>query len=281
MLRNGQLPEAVDLYRRAISAGPSPQDFRARVGLLRCAVKSSEAAAQDPVPKELSERVAASLWDLLDHHEEELLSGSCLDAVQGSEQSLRTIAMEVAHAELLVDAWLSESDGEEKDVLRMYATGSVAEALQAALKWYQRAAANDIGSLIESYMAPNRYVTDRPGTVPEDSLFASVPSLRCDLDDAPGPARPRAMLRRLIAALGPRHKLVSDARADLTFLLDRKPHVPFFTRNTFKLKGGGPERGRGTGSGSGYSKPYWIYWGPGRDTRNPKKMGGPHSVMLE
>lgn len=280
-LHKGRFAEAKALYDRVVAAGPSLQDFRSRLGLLRCAVRNVEAAAQEPPAPELSERVASSLWDLLDHHGEELLTAG-LEGKQDADQSIPTIAREVAHAELLVDAWLSDSDGEESGVLKMYASGSVAEAIQAALKWYQRAAASDIGSLIESYMAPPRYVTDRPGTVPSSSIYALVPPLHCDLDDLPGPARPRAMIRRLIAALGPRHELVSEARADLAFLLDRKPYVPFFTRRPpLKHKGGGPARSRGSGSGSGYSKPYWIYWGPGRNTVNGKKMGGPHSVILE
>lgn len=271
-LHKSSFADAKIFFDRVIAAGPSPHEFRAHLGLLRCAVRSAEAAAPAAPTPEVSEQVASSLWQLLDHHGEELSWMRDSDA----------IARDVAHAELLVDAWLSDSDGEEKNILQLYASGSVAEAMQAALKWYQRTAVSDIGSLIESYMAPERYVTDRPGTVPSSSIFASVPALRCDLDDAPGPTRPRAMLRRFIAALGPTHELVSAARVDLAFLLDRKPFVPFVTRSTAgKHKGGGPERSRGSGSGNGYSKPFWLYWGPGRDTFNSKKMGGPHSVRLE
>lgn len=271
-LHKSSFADAKHFFDRVIAAGPSPHDFRAHLGLLRCAVRIAETVAPAVPTPEVSEQVASSLWQLLDNHGEEL------SWMQDSD----TIARDVAHAELLVDAWLSDSDGEERGILQMYASGSVADAMQAALKWYQRAAVSDIGSLIESYLAPERYVTDRPGAVPSSSLFASVPPLRCDLDDVPGPARPRAILRRLIAALGPTHELVSAARVDLAFLLDRKPFVPWVTRHQpHKHKGGGPERTRGSGSGNGYSKPGWLYWGPGRDTFNSKKMGGPHSVRLE
>merc|ERR1712192_52598 len=151
-----------------------------------------------------------------------------------------------------------------------YAAGRYEEALAAALAWYKKTAGGDIAGLVDAYHQPPRRIPDRRGGrgVPSSSVFALGGPCACSLEDAPGPATARAMLRRLFSALGPQHELVGQARAKLEFLLDRKPWVPFHTRFIRIRRGGPPRVGKGTGSRSGYSRLYWALWDSGRNRRN-------------
>jgi len=255
-------------YQQVLEDGrgaAAPLAFRARLGLLRCALAEAKVAGL-ATPGAAASAATAVLESLRLHHEEEL-EAEAVDAVE--------VGRLVARAALLVDFWAGSATGEEAEVLRLYAEGREEEAVAAALSWYQRAAGGDIPGLVASYCGPERRIADRRGGVPSASVFSREP-LALGLDDAPGPAAPRALLRRLFEALGHRSAVVAKARAELEFLLDRKPFVPFHTRRTMVRKGGPPLVGRGTGKRSGYSKRYWIMWGPERCIINNRPMGSPH-----
>lgn len=274
------LDKAEAAYRRVLegAGAGSPFAFRARLGVLRCALLRISAA---PVASELAASAAGSardaLTELQEHHQREFEWDVRADA--------EPLARLVAHAELLVDFWTppggaEEIAAEQTAVLEHYAESRAQEALDKALSWYQCEAAADTDGLIEAYCKPWRRLVDRPGGVPASSAYAAAP-FAAEPADLPGPAAPRAMLRRLFAALGPRSEEVSKARVDLEFLLDRKKHVPFYTRHLETRRGGCPKGGRGTGSGTGYSKRYWIAYGPERAYKNTKPMGGPHTNSYE
>merc|ERR1712066_726637 len=112
-------------------------------------------------------------------------------------------------------------DEDVRQVLQHYADGQPQAALDTALAWYKQEAGGDIEGLVYAYSLPERRLSDRVEDIPPDSLYTQEP-FASDLADAPGPVAPRAMLRRLLAALGPRNELVAKALADLEFLLDRK-----------------------------------------------------------
>jgi len=254
-------------YQQIVEDGSSSAlllAFRARLGLLRCALAEAEAAG--PAAPAAADGARAALEALREHHEEEL-QGELQDAVE--------VGRLLARAALLADHWEGAAAGEEAEVLRLHAEGKVQEAVAAALAWYQSAAGGDIQGLVASYSSPERRIPERRGEVPSKSVFAGE-SLALDLDDAPGPAAARAVLCRLFDALGHQHEVVAKARAELEFLLDRKPFVPFFTRRIRARKGGPPLVGRGTGKRSGYSKRYWIMYGPERCIINNRPMGSPH-----
>ncbi|CAK0827551.1 unnamed protein product, partial [Prorocentrum cordatum] len=66
-----------------------------------------------------------------------------------------------------------------------------------------------------------------------------------------------------------------QARAELEFLLDTKKHVPFYTRIVYCRRGGRPVWGWGTGKRSGFSRRYWLVWGPGTKYRNSRREWAP------
>lgn len=283
--------DAEPLFRRALEGATTkvPVSFRARLGLLRCAVQSvEELEADEDTPDATAtpsaqsvKALAEALDDLVSNHEEEL---------PGSGVSVRPDVLDLialrAHAELLVDAWSSPSAAsgsrdmppEEVEILRLYARGQETEAVTAALQWYKQMAGGDVSGLIASYCSPERRLEDRSQTIPRLSIYAQNPALAIRVGEGPGPTAPRALLRRLVAALGSqRSGVVADAMAELEFLLDTKEFVPFHTRRPYMRKGGRPHWGRGTGKRSGFSRRYWICWGPDRHYPNTRKMGSPHS----
>lgn len=272
--RGTEFDKVAPLYRRLLadeSGAATPFGFRARVGLLRALLRSAEeSAAEESVgpPPELVE-LSAVVGELRAKHELELQP---YDSVRVDAASVTKL---VAHAELLVDAWTRCFGGEESTVLRLYAQQQEKEALTTALQWYQQAASGDLVGLIKALYSPLRYVPDRRGEPPPSPCFSEPPFAE-ELDEAPGPAAPRSLIRRLFTAMGHTHPLVAEARADLEFLLDKKPHVPFYTRCVYIRRGGRPTWGKGTGKRSGYSRRYWLCWGPGTRYRNSRKMGSPH-----
>lgn len=270
LLRQGGDPvTAAQAYRRALDAG-GPFAFRARLGLLGCILRRVAAVDMQIPPRDLVAEASSALADLVTHHGPDLA---------GEAEDAGALARQVAHAELLVDAWEGHTagDDDERKVLQHYADGDPGAAVDAALRWYQREAGGDIEGLIEAYCSPERRFSDREGDLPPTSIYTQ-PMLERGFDEQPGPTRPRALLRRLFMALGSTHEIVSQARAELELLLDRRRHVPFYTRRLFVRQGGMPKLGRGTGSRSGYSRVYWIAWGPGTYYRNSKPMGGPHTA---
>lgn len=292
MRYGGRHSDAEPLFRRALEGTTNkgaqlPMAFRARLGLLRCAIQSVEEPeadedSEDSAPSALSVRaLAEALEDLVLNHEEEL---------PGSGVSVRPDVLDLialrAHAELLLDAWSPASIAtssrdlapEELEILQLYARGQETEAVTAALQWYKQTAGGDMAGLIASYCSPERRLEDRSQTIPRLSIYAQNPSLAVRVGEGPGPTAPRALLRRLVAALGSqRSGVVADAMAELEFLLDTKEFVPFHTRRPYMRKGGRPHWGRGTGKRSGFSRRYWICWGPDRFYPNTRKMGSPHS----
>jgi len=275
LVRRRADPSAVlTLYREILeSKDGSARNFafRARLGILGCALRAVEGGrAQTPPPgspvdQGPIDQLGAALADLVASHEAEL---------RGDGEDAEEVARLVAHAGLLVDAWAGSAAGEELEVLRHYYQGEAQAAVDAALRWYQRAAGSDIPGLVLSYCMQGDF-PDKPHLVPSTSYMRKE-NFAFALDDAPGPAVPRALLRRLFTALGPTHEIVHRARADLEFLLDTKRWVPFHTRFIQLRKGGRPQTGRGTGKRSGASRRYWLAWGPGTTYRNTKPMGSPH-----
>lgn len=290
------LEKAARLFKRAIgpetpeieTGGASPRwdhGFRARWGLVRTALQaleaetpqsaSPEAVAEAPPGKRV-EALTSALAELSRHHEEELPGASELPAPDAPR-----CAVQLAHAELVADAWASSDvSDQELRILRLWASGWRQAAMTEAVEWYKMAAGVDTSGLVESFLLPERLIPDRRGSVPSQSLYSRVEGLPRDFEAA-GPTAPRAILRRLLAAgideefREGKESLVSSALADLAFLLDRREFVPFFTRKIFRGKGGAPRTGRGTGKRSGFSKRYWIRY---KDTfyPNTKKMGTPH-----
>jgi len=255
------------LYQTLLPAGP--YGFRARLGLLRCALLKAtvERSGELPAPA-AREAAGAALEELHRHHGAELYGSEGEDAAE--------IARFIAHAELMIDAWQGAPDEDTRQVLQHYADGQPEAALDTALAWYKQEAGGDTEGLVYAYSLPERRLSDRPGDIAPQSIYSQEP-FAGDLSEAPGPVASRAMLRRLLTALGPKHELVTKTLAELEFLLDRKRWVPFHTRQIVLRKGGKPKVGRGTGSGTGYSKMYWVAWGPGRMYKNQKPMGGPHT----
>jgi len=249
-----------------------PTALRARLGLLRCAVAAAEQADWPPPPEKVAEAQKA-LESLQLHHRLELQGTFLLE-------DAGVVAQFVAHAELMVDAWVADATkqpgGDEAEVLHLYSQGQFDAALAAGLQWYKLAATSDMQGLVTSYCLPERLVPDRPAGIVGLSIYADEP-LKRDLDEAPGPARARAMLRRLFEAIGVTDESVFKARAELELLIDKKPHVRFHTRRVELRHLLKPQRGRGTGKRSGYSKRYWLTYGPGTKYKNQKKMGGPHT----
>jgi len=255
---------------------------------MRSLLQQLEAAsAADTIREVLVNQVATLLGQLHDQHTE-CLEGRGLDPLSVNQL--------VARAELIADAWAARVttnalekeevdvsarvttnalEKEEVDVLNFYANGCEEKAVQAALRWYQRSAFRNFDGLIDAYTSPERRMPERRGSLPQHSLFAHT-DLACDLDKLPGPAAPRALLGRLFDALGPRHSLVQKALAELEFLLDTKKFVPFHTRRICLPMGGPPVIGKGTGRRNGFSKPYWIFYGPNRAYPNTRPMGSPH-----
>lgn len=262
------------MYRQVLGhdGSNSAFAFRARLGLLRCAISQGLVAVDAKGAEatvEAADSVAALLTELGELHREEF---ECDTRADGAP-----LARFITHAELLADAWKGEAtSAEEKLVLGHYAAGRVEAALSEALTWYQSEAAGDIAGLVEAYCLPPRRLSDRPGDLPPSSIY-SAEGLAEGVEGLPGPAGPRSILRRLFGALDPASEDVRKALAELEFLLDRKKWVPFHTRQLTTRRGGAPNAGRGTGSGSGYSKPYWIDYGPERAYKNTKPMGGPHT----
>ncbi|CAE6913395.1 unnamed protein product [Symbiodinium natans] len=297
------LEKAARLFNRALpSSNPegnfqgvkqrSDHAFRARLGLVQTAVQALEAetprSAQEPSseigqaelaapPVERVEALASALSDLLAYHEEELPGASELPAPDAPR-----CAAALAHAELLVDAWAPAPDATDEEVciLRLWACGWRQAAINKALEWYQMEAGSDESGLIASFILPERLIPDRRGSVPRRSLYSRIEGLPRDFE-APGPTAPRALLRRLLTAgideefREGKPSMVTRALGDLTYLLDRKEFVPFFTRTIWRGKGGAPTTGRGTGKRTGFSKRYWIKY---KETfyPNTKKMGTPH-----
>lgn len=273
---------AEQLYRRALEGDLQDAAFRARLGLVKCAVKvlekNSASTAQLP---QMVEELQSALDELQKHHEKELLGGGEQVRVDGQQQTIL-----LAHAELLLDAWREDHEDEdrsveEKNILKLWASGERAKALEKALKWYRTVAGNDVPGLVAAYCLPERRMLDRPRSIPLRSIYRQRPELATD-SESPGPTAPRALLRRMLLAAmdkdfleaqGP--SLVSKSLADLAFLLDRKEFIPFHTRRTRCRRGGAPHTGRGTGKRSGFSKRYWICW-PNTFYPNTKKMGSPH-----
>eukprot|EP00929_Paragymnodinium_shiwhaense_P057891 TRINITY_DN28995_c0_g1_i1.p1 TRINITY_DN28995_c0_g1~~TRINITY_DN28995_c0_g1_i1.p1 ORF type:complete len:535 (-),score=116.65 TRINITY_DN28995_c0_g1_i1:45-1577(-) len=276
--------EAEALLRQALQAGPSNHDFRARYGLLRCALTEAKAArAGSAAPSEgLVRKLTEALMEVHRRHPEEL---------RGAREDADEIDIVLADAGLLVDSWLSTGGFDEetlvlaaapdfsdrdKVVLQLYAAGDFQGAVKHALQNYKLAAGNDIEGLVASYVGVERPVPDAPreffwssGEVYHQDFLVS------QVAEAPGPVAERSLLRRIFAALGPMHPLVVEALADLEFLLDQQKFVRFYTRTVHIRHGGKPKLGRGTGSRSGYSKGYWLAWGPDRLRRNNRKMNGP------
>ncbi|CAJ1392409.1 unnamed protein product [Effrenium voratum] len=277
------------LFRRALEDPRGDNAFRARLGLVRCALKdlvattpglapSAEAQPEnvpESVPPEPKvDELVNALEDLERHHEEEL-------PVTEVRPDAKHVYILLAHAELVADAWAVDEaknmSEEERRILRLWARGYREAAVQEALKWYQTVAGNDMEGLMAAYAQTERRAVDRRGDVPSRSIF-STPVLAPDFE---GPVEPRALLRRLLtAALDEKFfkgepSLVSQALADLAFLLDRKEFVRFYTRLIRSRRGGAPTTGRGTGKRSGFSKRYWICW-PNTFYPNTKKMGSPH-----
>jgi len=233
---------------------------------LKTCLQQAETAANNPSP-ELVGEIATTLRRLHTDHPYEL-RGQGVDAVN--------LHMLAAHANLLLSLWKGEVEGPEAEVLQLYAEGKKKEAVDAAIRWYQRAALENMGSLTESYFEPPRRISDWEDDIPTESLFAED-YFRDFAAQSTGVPDQRRLLRCLFAALGPNHEIVHYARAELEFVLDRKKHVPFHTRWLRHHKGGPPKMGRGTGKRSGYSKGYWLHWGPQRFRKNTKPMGGPHT----
>eukprot|EP00435_Cladocopium_sp_Y103_P023486 s1324_g5.t1 len=267
---------AQQLYRRALEGDLQDAAFRARLGLVKCAVQVLEKASASDKESQVKE-LQSALDELRKHHEEELLGGGEQVRVDGQQQTIL-----LAHAELLLDAWTEDDRSvEEKNILKLWACGERKKALEEALKWYRTVAGNDIPGLVAAYCLPERRMLDRPHSIPVRSIYAQMPELATDSESL-GPGAPRALLRRMLLAAmdkdfleaqGP--SLLSESLADLAFLLDRKEFIPFHTRKTRCRRGGAPHTGRGTGKRSGFSKRYWICW-PNTLYPNTKKMGSPH-----
>jgi len=268
--RQGVAPETIATFYEHALRGDAAFAFRARLGLLRCALEACEvaAAAGRPPAEDAVERAVGALAELQERHEDELYG------VDVREDSMQ-VAQHLARAGLLIDAWSGDAEGEEAEVLDLYAKKYEEAAIDVALQWYRTAATNDMDGLVAAYCVPHRLIPDRAGSRSSRSIYAQD-QLACEIPDAPGPAAPRAMLRRLIAALGPMHDSAMRARVELEVLLDNKPFVPFHTRVVYIRRGGPPKRGWGTGKRSGYSKRYWVTYGPGTMRPNSKKMGSPH-----
>ncbi|CAE7417491.1 unnamed protein product, partial [Symbiodinium pilosum] len=288
------LEKAERLFQRALSSEPGRSDraFRVRLGLVQTALEAQTphraaghedepadpAAASAAPPAERVEALTSALSELSRHHEQELPGASELPAPDALD-----CAVQLAHAELVADAWAPDADVSEKEnhILRLWARGYRKAAMTEALEWYRMEAGTDTSGLIESLIAPERFIPDRRGAVPSRSVYSYVEGLPRDFQAA-GPTASRALLRRMLAAAvddkfkeGKPNSLVADALADLTFLLDRKEFVRFFTRRVWLGNGGAPRTGRGTGKRSGFSKRYWIRY---KETfyPNTKKMGTPH-----
>mmetsp|Transcript_74606 Transcript_74606/g.207367 ORF Transcript_74606/g.207367 Transcript_74606/m.207367 type:complete len:488 (+) Transcript_74606:206-1669(+) len=269
LTRRGAEPSRIaPLCRQILEAGPSLHSFRARWFLLQALLRTAEAAEGVPPPAEIVDEMTMVLTDFYEHHERELL-GSTLDSL--------AVMKAVAHAGLLVDFWAGLADGEEEaEALRLYAAGSMKQALDVALLGYKRAAGGDIKSLVLSVMQSDRPQYEIPRAVPytpKDSVWCLEP-LASEIANLPGPVAQRALLRRLFTALGPRNDLVIRAMTDLEFLLDTKQWLRWKTRRIFLRKGGKPKLGHGTGKRSGYSKGYQLAWDLWRLRVNTKKMNG-------
>lgn len=277
--RQGANPETVGLWYSAVLQEQESDinndvgvlEFRALLGVMRSLLRQFETSpVLDSSKEKLANQVAALLGQLHGQH---------VESLEGHRQDSDSVNQLVARAELIADAWATGATTkvleEEVEVLNLYADGHEDKAVHAALKWYQRSAFRNFDGLIDAYTSPERRMPDRRVNLPKHSLFAA-PDFACDLDKLPGPAAPRALLRRLFAALGPRHTLVQTALAELEFLLDTKKFVPFFTRRICLPMGGPPVIGRGTGRRNGMSKPYWIFYGPDRAYPNTRPMGSPH-----
>mmetsp|Transcript_36994 Transcript_36994/g.81258 ORF Transcript_36994/g.81258 Transcript_36994/m.81258 type:complete len:448 (-) Transcript_36994:34-1377(-) len=262
-LAQREAAEATELYRRVLDSGAAHLAFRARLGLLSCALETVQ-EGQRPTEEILAE-VNNIVQELNSHHSAELRG-------EGEDGPLPSRL--VAHASLLLDAWVSSSRGSEDEVLQLYAAGCPASAMQAALEWYRQEAGGDIEGLVAAHFRPGRLMPDRPGQYPE-SLFSREP-FASEIAHAFGPVRPRSMLRRLLTALGPDHEVALQGQAELEFLLDTKERVPFHTRFVWHHMGGKPRLGRGSGRTSGYSNGTWIAWGYDRMRRNTRRMNSPH-----
>jgi hypothetical protein len=262
-------------YRNALE-NDSAFAFRARLGLLRCAMLRTSAMFMSDSPVSTADAVdnaVSLLEEIREKHGSEVEVNERTDA--------GAISCFLGHAQLLLDAWQQKSSCEEEQlVLSNYAAGQVEEALTEALVWYQQEALTNMEGLVEAYLLPERRLSDREGDLPPTSVFANE-SVRWDTAQLPCPVAPRALLRRLFAALGPRNEHAEKARVELEFLLDRKRWVPFHTRHLVTRRGGMPKGGRGTGSGDGFSKKYWIAYGSERAYKNTKPMGGPHTNSYE
>lgn len=264
-------------YRSALEdASDSAFAFRARLGLLRCALLRASAVVMSDAEqsqKDAVDKAASLMEDLYAKHSAEVEVNERADAA--------LLSCFLGHAQLLLDAWQGTSSCEEEQhVLNIYAAGNIEEALMEALVWYQTEALTKMEGLVEAYCLPDRRLSDRDGDVPSTSIYANEAIAR-DVGELPVPSGARALLRRLFAALGPRSEHVAKARAELEFLLDRKRWVPFHTRQLVTRRGGMPHGGRGTGSGDGFSRKYWIAYGPERAYKNTKPMGGPHTNSYE
>lgn len=288
LLQKGEPAEP--LFQRALGddapigpGGKSVLAFRARLGLLKCAVKEVETEVEllksqgvdgtfrvNP----LTARKLKNAFDELKMNHEENLPTSVLSVRPDSSELMKL----KARVELLIDALFPEYDSceDEKEVLQSYLKGDEKAAITSALNWYRQSAGGDIAGLIEAYCQPARYLPDRPNRIPSLSIYSDNGPLASNLDEAPGPARARAMLRQLFDACGPSEGPVVEALQELEFMLDRDKWIPFFTRRPYRRRGGPPRWGRGTGKRSGYSRRYWIEWGPDRDYKNSRPMGSPH-----
>eukprot|EP00927_Polykrikos_kofoidii_P044700 TRINITY_DN38598_c0_g1_i2.p1 TRINITY_DN38598_c0_g1~~TRINITY_DN38598_c0_g1_i2.p1 ORF type:complete len:512 (+),score=86.26 TRINITY_DN38598_c0_g1_i2:50-1585(+) len=275
--RNGSPDTTSALCRQALDSSPALFTFRARLGILRSALRAAEASSMQNPPEEVARDVANTLEELHRLHEREL------DAARQDGEELHKL---MAHAGLLTDAWAHAgvlkswpgacvvSDETDVPVLRLYSAGKQEEALKEAMKNYHRKADGDMAGLIAAYCQPDRGQPDEWREAYGPGLY-SVERFATDTRMGPGPVAERSMLVRLFTALGPMHPVVLKSRADLEFLLDLKKHVPFHTKTVYLRKGGQPRMGRGSGKKSGYSKGYWLSWGPHRYRINQKKMNGP------
>jgi len=160
---------------------------------------------------------------------------------------------------------------------RTNAEEELRQALHCALQWYKAEAEEDLDGMLEAYCSPDRALPDGPDDVVSNSVWTAEP-LACNFETLRPFQRARSLIRLLFSAVGPDHDITRWARAELAVLLDRRKHVPFFTRRFWKRRGGGPELGRCSGRTSGYPRRYWIAWGPGTFYPNTKPMGGPHTA---
>ncbi|CAE7440403.1 unnamed protein product, partial [Symbiodinium sp. KB8] len=167
------LEKAARLFKRALgpetpeieTGGASPRwdhGFRARWGLVRTALQaleaetpqsaSPEAVAEAP-PEERVEALTSALVELSRHHAEELPGASELPAPDAPR-----CAVQLAHAELVADAWASSDvSDQELRILRLWASGWRQAAMTEALEWYKMEAGVDTSGLVESFLLPERW----------------------------------------------------------------------------------------------------------------------------